>query len=106
MRKQLQDMAVRTSYATEHAPIKIWSESGPEWGRQDVRRTPFRPRDRCHARLPGVPRRVVSGASLGVLPQGPDAYPLQGWHRRGPPGWRHLLLAAGTHVLYRQGCQG
>jgi hypothetical protein len=32
MRKQLKDMAARTSYATEHAPIKIWSESGPEWG--------------------------------------------------------------------------
>jgi hypothetical protein len=32
MRKQLKDMAVRTSYATEHAPIKIWSESGPDWG--------------------------------------------------------------------------
>jgi hypothetical protein len=32
MRVQLKDMAVRTSYATEHAPIRIWSESGPEWG--------------------------------------------------------------------------
>jgi hypothetical protein len=32
MRKQLKDMPARTSYATEHAPIKIWSESGPEWG--------------------------------------------------------------------------
>jgi len=32
VRKQLKDMTVRTSYATEHAPIRIWSESGPQWG--------------------------------------------------------------------------
>jgi hypothetical protein len=33
MRKQLKDMTDRTSYATENAPIKLWSESGPEWGK-------------------------------------------------------------------------
>jgi cupin domain len=32
MRKQLHDMTVRTSHATEHAPVKMWRESGPEWG--------------------------------------------------------------------------
>ena len=32
MRIQRKDLPVRTRYATEHAPIKIWSESGPEWG--------------------------------------------------------------------------
>jgi hypothetical protein len=32
MRKQMKDLKVKTSYFTENQPIKIWGESGPEWG--------------------------------------------------------------------------
>ena len=32
MRKQLKDMAVNPSKASEILPVKTWTESGPEWG--------------------------------------------------------------------------
>ena len=32
MRKQLKDMTVKPSKASEILPLKTWGESGPEWG--------------------------------------------------------------------------
>ena len=34
MRKQLHDMALGASDPSGHAPVKMWSESGPEWGKK------------------------------------------------------------------------
>ena len=70
MREQLEKMTVRTSAATADAPLKMWSESGPEWGGKICAAYRFGPGFDARSALEGLPDAMCPAPHWGYCFKG------------------------------------